>query len=144
MVTSLKERLTTLLVQGKLLTQEKLKKELKVQKEKKGRLGDVLVELGYISRDNLLEVGLGQGRVFEGHIEDALRLESVLNRILGDLMEQTGLPDPPCPAQDNGPLQVRLSHEALNLVVGETPEFRSEILWNVAGLPPSILAAQHF
>src|SRR3989338_5481982 len=56
MASTLKERLTTLLVQRKLLTSEKLEKALKIQKEKKKRIGDILVELGYISRDNLLEV----------------------------------------------------------------------------------------
>jgi len=56
MATTIKERLTTLLVQNKLLTPEKLEQALKVQKEKKGRIGDILVELGYISRDNLLEI----------------------------------------------------------------------------------------
>ena len=55
-VASLKERLTTLLVQSHLLTQEKLENALKIQKEKKERIGDILVDLGYISRDNLLEV----------------------------------------------------------------------------------------
>ncbi len=56
MATTLKERLTTLLVQNNLLTPDKLEKALKIQKEKKERIGDILVELGYISRDNLLEV----------------------------------------------------------------------------------------
>ena len=56
MTSTLKERLTTLLVQNNLLTPDKLEKALKIQKEKKERIGDILVELGYISRDNLLEV----------------------------------------------------------------------------------------
>ena len=56
MASTLKERLTTLLVQRNLLTPDKLEKALKIQKEKKERIGDILVELGYISRDNLLEV----------------------------------------------------------------------------------------
>src|SRR3989338_7859714 len=56
MASTLKERLTTLLVQNNLLTPDKLEKALKIQKEKKERIGDILVELGYISRDNLLEV----------------------------------------------------------------------------------------
>ena len=45
-----------MLVQNNLLTPDKLEKALKIQKEKKERIGDILVELGYISRDNLLEV----------------------------------------------------------------------------------------
>src|SRR3989344_8612155 len=56
MAATLKERLTTLLVQNNLLTPDKLEKALKIQKEKKERIGDILVELGYISRENLLEV----------------------------------------------------------------------------------------
>ena len=45
-----------MLVQNNLLTPDKLEKALKIQKEKKERIGDILVGLGYISRDNLLEV----------------------------------------------------------------------------------------
>ncbi len=45
-----------MLVRRNLLTPDKLEKALKIQKEKKERIGDILVELGYISQDNLLEV----------------------------------------------------------------------------------------
>lgn len=53
---TLKERLIEGLVQSNILTQEKLDEALKIQKERKGRIGEILVSLGYISRENLLEV----------------------------------------------------------------------------------------
>ena len=56
MANPLKDRLTALLVSNHVLTQEKLEEALKIQKEKKERIGDVLIRLGYISRENLLEV----------------------------------------------------------------------------------------
>src|SRR5262249_7189544 len=56
MATNLKEKLTQLLVSKQLLTSEKLDEAFKVQKEKKERIGDILVRLGHLSKDNLLEV----------------------------------------------------------------------------------------
>src|SRR3989338_2173341 len=53
---SLKDRLGPLLVQNNVLTQEKLDEALKIQREKKENLADILIRLGYVSRDNLLEV----------------------------------------------------------------------------------------
>jgi len=53
---SLKERLSALLVQNKTITPEQLEEALKMQKESKGRIGDILVNLGYITSDNLIEV----------------------------------------------------------------------------------------
>ncbi len=53
---ALKERLTNLLVLNKVLTQKQLDEALKVQKEKKERISNILVRLGYISRENMLEV----------------------------------------------------------------------------------------
>ncbi len=53
---SWKDRIGALLVQNNMLTQEKLDEAVKIQKEKKEALVDVLVRLGYVSRDNLLEV----------------------------------------------------------------------------------------
>lgn len=54
--TTLKERLTNLLVLNKVLTQKQLDEALKVQKEKKERISNILIRLGYISRENMLEV----------------------------------------------------------------------------------------
>src|SRR5258708_30425478 len=51
-----KEKLNQLLVRKHALTAEKLEEAFKVQKEKKERIGDILVRLGHISKDNLLEV----------------------------------------------------------------------------------------
>src|SRR3989338_1427060 len=53
---SLKDRLGPLLVENNILTQEKLDEALKIQREKKENLADILMRLGYVSRDNLLEV----------------------------------------------------------------------------------------
>ena len=56
MAGSLKDRLGALLVQNNILTQDKLDEALKIQKEKRENLADILIRLGYVSRDNLLEV----------------------------------------------------------------------------------------
>lgn len=56
MTTSLKERLMEGLVKKKILSQEKLEEALRIHKEKKERISDTLVKLGFISKDNLLEV----------------------------------------------------------------------------------------
>ena len=56
MAGTLRQRLTALLVQNHVLTQAKLDEAIRIQKEKKERIGDILVNLGYISRENLLEV----------------------------------------------------------------------------------------
>lgn len=50
---SLKERLTELLIKNNLITQENLDKALIIQKEKGGRLSDILVKMGFISEDDL-------------------------------------------------------------------------------------------
>jgi twitching motility protein PilT len=42
------------MVQGGLITEEQLETALKVQAEKKGKIGSILVELGYISDEHLL------------------------------------------------------------------------------------------
>lgn len=59
---SLKERLTQILIDNKLLTKEKLEKALEVQKKKGGRLSDIIVDLGFIKESELaltLSQGLG-------------------------------------------------------------------------------------
>lgn len=57
---SLKGRLTQILVENKLLSPEQLNQALEVQKEKGGRLSDIIVELGFIGKDDLTLV-LSQG-----------------------------------------------------------------------------------
>ncbi len=59
---SLKERLTEILINNKLLTQEQLDQALSVQKEKGGRLSDIIVNLKFIKEGELvltLSEGLG-------------------------------------------------------------------------------------
>jgi len=50
---SLKERLIRLLIDKQLLNEEQLRSALEVQKQKGGRLSDVLVELNFIKRSDL-------------------------------------------------------------------------------------------
>ncbi len=51
-----KEKIGQLLVENNFITQEKLNEALELQKQKKENLADILIRLGYISRDNLMEV----------------------------------------------------------------------------------------
>jgi type IV pilus assembly protein PilB len=59
---SLKERLTQVLINNKLITQEQLDKALEVQKEKGGRLSDIIVKLKFVKENDLISTlseGLG-------------------------------------------------------------------------------------
>ncbi len=59
---SLKERLTEVLINSKYLSSQQLEQALAVQKEKGGRLSDIIVELKFIKEDELMLVlseGLG-------------------------------------------------------------------------------------
>ncbi|PIP19574.1 MAG: type II secretion system protein GspE [Candidatus Omnitrophica bacterium CG08_land_8_20_14_0_20_41_16] len=59
---SLKDRLTEILINNKLITQEQLKQALLAQKEKGGRLSDIIVGLKFIKESELVSVlseGLG-------------------------------------------------------------------------------------
>ena len=59
---SLKERLTEILINNKLITQDQLSKALEAQKKKGGRLSDIIVELKFIKESDLiltLSEGLG-------------------------------------------------------------------------------------
>ncbi|MBI3008896.1 MAG: Flp pilus assembly complex ATPase component TadA [Candidatus Omnitrophica bacterium] len=60
MAISIKERLTKILIEGGLLTDEKLEEALRLQKEKGGRLSQILVEGGYVGEKDLL-AALSQG-----------------------------------------------------------------------------------
>lgn len=51
---SLKERLTEILINNKLITREHLDKALEVQKEKGGKLSDIIVGLKFIKEDVLI------------------------------------------------------------------------------------------
>src|SRR3989338_6086185 len=54
MILGLKEKLTKILIDKKLLSQGDLEKALVLQKAKGGSLGDILVELGLISKSDLM------------------------------------------------------------------------------------------
>lgn len=56
MKSPLRTRIGQILIEKKLITAEQLKEVLELQKEKKERLGNLLVNLGYLSKDALLEV----------------------------------------------------------------------------------------
>ncbi|RKY31161.1 MAG: type II secretion system protein GspE [Candidatus Omnitrophota bacterium] len=59
---SLKERLTEILINNKIISREQLDKALEVQKQKGGRLSDIIVELKFIEKKDLvfiLSEGLG-------------------------------------------------------------------------------------
>ena len=59
---SLKERLTEILINSKLLTKEQLDSALKVQKEKGGRLSSIIVDLKFLKENELISIlseGLG-------------------------------------------------------------------------------------
>ncbi|MBM3246312.1 MAG: type II secretion system protein GspE [Candidatus Omnitrophica bacterium] len=59
---SLKERLTEILIHNKLITQKQLNQAIEVQKEKGGRLSDIIVALKFIKENDLiltLSEGLG-------------------------------------------------------------------------------------
>ncbi|MCX5665647.1 MAG: hypothetical protein NT036_01165 [Candidatus Omnitrophica bacterium] len=59
MILSLKEKILKIFIDKHLLKETDLEKALKVQREKGGSLSDILVELGLISRDDLM-VALSQ------------------------------------------------------------------------------------
>jgi type IV pilus assembly protein PilB len=59
MVKSLKQRLTDLLIKSNLITRQDLKKAIKIQSEKGGRISQILVEEGAISEKDLM-ICLGQ------------------------------------------------------------------------------------
>ncbi len=59
---TIKERLTKILFNNKLITQEQLDKALEVQKEKGGRLSDIIIDLKFIKENepiSVLSEGLG-------------------------------------------------------------------------------------
>ena len=57
---SLRERLTEILINNKLITQEQLNQALEVQKEKGGKLSDIIVDLKFIKESDLIST-LSQG-----------------------------------------------------------------------------------
>ncbi len=59
---SLKDRLTEILINNKLITQEQLDKALEVQKQKGGRLSEIIVDLKFVKENELISTlseGLG-------------------------------------------------------------------------------------
>jgi len=57
---SLKERLTEILIDNKLITPQQLNQALEAQKKKGGRLSSIIVELGFIKEKDLI-IALSQG-----------------------------------------------------------------------------------
>jgi len=57
---SLKDRLTELLINNKLITQDKINQALKVQQAKGGKLSDIIVDLKFIKENDLISI-LSQG-----------------------------------------------------------------------------------
>lgn len=57
---SLKERLTEILINDKLITPQQLQQALEVQKNKGGRLSNIIVDLGYVRESDLM-LALSQG-----------------------------------------------------------------------------------
>jgi len=51
---SLKERLTEILINNKLITQEQLNQALRVQEERGGRLSEIVVALNFIKESDLI------------------------------------------------------------------------------------------
>src|SRR3989338_6905562 len=56
MAGTLKEKLTKILIDKKLIRESDLEKALSLQRDKGGSLSDALVSLGYISKNDLLVV----------------------------------------------------------------------------------------
>ncbi len=59
---SLKDRLTEILINNKLITKEQLDKALEVQKEKGGKLSDIIIDLKFVKENELISTlseGLG-------------------------------------------------------------------------------------
>lgn len=54
MIPGLKEKLTRILIDKKLIKQSELERAMSVQKEKGGSLGDILADLGYVSKNDLM------------------------------------------------------------------------------------------
>lgn len=59
MAASLKDRLNSILIDNKIITAEQLQKALDVQKERGGKLSQILIDLGYINEKDLM-VALSQ------------------------------------------------------------------------------------
>lgn len=57
---SLKDHLTELLINNKLITQEKINQALEIQQKKGGRLSDIIIDLKFIKESDLISV-LSQG-----------------------------------------------------------------------------------
>ncbi|MBI2095835.1 MAG: Flp pilus assembly complex ATPase component TadA [Candidatus Omnitrophica bacterium] len=55
-----KEHLGLLLVKKKLITEKELQEALKIQRDKPGKIGEILIGLGCLSKETLLEVLSGQ------------------------------------------------------------------------------------
>lgn len=57
---SLKDRLTELLINNKLITQDKMNQALKIQQQRGGKLSDIIIDLKFIKENDLVSI-LSQG-----------------------------------------------------------------------------------
>ncbi|MFH0791452.1 MAG: ATPase, T2SS/T4P/T4SS family [Candidatus Omnitrophota bacterium] len=78
---SLKERLTEILINNKLITQEQLSEALDAQKKKGGRLSDIIIELSFIKENDLISV-LSQGLGFPLIDLKRFKIDSEIVRII--------------------------------------------------------------
>ncbi len=60
MIVELKEKLTRILIEQKIIKEADLDKALSIQKEKGGSLSDILIKLGYVSKNDLM-IALSKG-----------------------------------------------------------------------------------
>ncbi len=78
---SLKERLTELLITNKLITQEQLNEALDVQKEKGGRLSEIIVRLDFIKENQLIST-LSEGLGFPLIDLKRLKIDAEITRVI--------------------------------------------------------------
>ena len=127
-----------LLVDKGLLTEERLEEALAAQAKTEGRLGDTLVELGYVSRSSLaralaeqygmeltVETGFGSGlqaRIERRHDENnAWQLASgpQSNHELPPLVLVQPVEEPPAPAEDTSTQMAALEEQWAKLAAAE-------------------------
>jgi adsorption protein B len=77
-----KRKLGDLLLEHRLLTLAHLSEALKIQKEKGGLLGDVLVDLGYVPERALVEVLAAQQKIEARHLDPSAARRDALDLIL--------------------------------------------------------------
>ncbi|MDP1853597.1 MAG: ATPase, T2SS/T4P/T4SS family [Candidatus Omnitrophota bacterium] len=80
-MSSLKDRLTEILLNNKLISEDKLKAAINFQKEKGGRLSDILIELKFLTEKDILSV-LSESLGFSSIDLSKLEIDPEIIRIL--------------------------------------------------------------